>query len=288
VASSCTNGPFTIATPEEAALTAAASALRALVALQGHLGDFRRWSRELRFACDLESGLPRQQPLCHLRNHVSREGVALEATRGVERALKGIAASYVRLRPLVLAFDGDTLGDAIESLGELALRTQVFVLTLQLCQIGEAFFRETSLYADGIGCTRDAHAQGFPAVHEIEEFFDGIRRGCERTTAIWTPHRRAHATTNLSGTCDDRERDRRYRAAIREAQFAMSAIACDPRVAAFLRTRQSSVRWPAMQSACAHISIALQIRLDVSPDLRVLPEPQTLSSRHALVRPGKQ
>ena len=221
--------------------------LRALLALQAQVVHLRGYARQLAAA-----------------NSTSDKARAVAASTGVRRVCDALAIVYTRLQTHVVAFDGAAMGDTVRSLGELAIRAEMGIVTVQLSQLADAMEIEASHGALRSACARALFGECPPGIAEVSRF---VRDEFERIDAIWLPHRR----TNEPGpACDVRSEC--YRCAIRDAQQAVIAVGHDPDVARFLRAGTICTH-PTVRAACLRITLAFQISLCVEPDLALLPRP---------------
>lgn len=231
---------------ESSRTSSAAIALRTLFMLKTRLNDLRRRSSEL----DLAVGC-------------KNERAALDGLLGVRHAFEKIAVAYTRLRTHVIAFDGAELGDSIESLGELGVRAEMFVAAVQLSRIGAAVTRGEI----GAAGARRLFAGRFCSIDDVVGF---VCRELGRINALWLPHRNGRQTrVQLHTIPTERateERALRYRAAIRDAQRELTALANESNLGPFLRAA-AACDWPEVRSAASLIDIALQMDLTVEPDL---------------------
>jgi hypothetical protein len=169
--------------------------------------------------------------------------------RRVVRAFELLASSYARIRGPVVEFDRAVFG-RLESFGELGLRGQMFIVETQL-RLLEAL--PTS--PDDVEWAALA-----PQLPEVAAF---IRLELAFSTAEWTPYRKARssAESTMSAALTEGQRVRRYHTEILAAQQRLYAIASAPRVDGFLLDGATCDRSPRVQSACAQIHRALQLRV---------------------------
>jgi hypothetical protein len=234
---------------EPSLASSAAIALRMLVVLQMQLIDLRRSAAKLDAAVGCKS-----------------QRVALEGIVGVSCAFERIAVAYARLRTHVVAFDGAELGDTVESLGELAIRAEMFVVAVQLSRLGTAIGAAVTRGEAGADRARRLFDDRFDSINDVAEC---VLREFGRINALWVPHRKAsQAPGQPHPTPEDRAR--RYRAGIRDAQRALTILASESNLAPFLRAGAACSDWLDVQSAASLIAIALQINLTVEPDLSLV------------------
>ena len=197
-----------------------------------------------------------QDQIHELRSCAQLYSVAREAgdTRTFElvwarivRAVELVYASYGRVRPPVIAFDGPEFG-GVESFGELGLRAQMYIVEVQLRRLEGLF-----------ACPFDSRwshlAPQLPAVAE------SIRVDLALATARWKPYRKTHVTTGSTIALTNEQRVARYHEEVLAAEQKHYLIAAEPRVENFLFAGTACVFSSEVQSACAMILHALQLRL---------------------------
>jgi hypothetical protein len=202
--------------------------VRALVVIHDQIAEFRSCDRLLQIAREMQDA--RTFHLVGLR---------------VARAQELIASSFARIRRPILEFDSTVFGRP-ESFGELGLRGQMYVVELQRRRL-------EALFASPPNEECAALAAQFPVVAQ------SIRVELALATALWKPYRKAEST--ISAVITDEQRLARYHAEILAAEQRLYAIASEPRIEDFLFAGTACSKTPDVQSACAMIHRALQIRV---------------------------
>lgn len=241
-----------IVPPSLAALRAASvSTLDALVTLQSQTYAFRRYARQLDAAHAAEN-----------------EGLIAESVKGIWGVFRELTFAHARLRAHVTSHDG---AHSAESFGELAIRAEMFVVSVELGELTKAVHQERSRETTAL---TSAGALFVLQSIDIDEMATLFRAGFERANGLWMPHRKT-SQRGESGHGNRRgsdERAERHQVAIRQAQRAINALARDTRIAPLLRAGKISHDWPAVHLATTRISAALGIDLIGELDLSLASE----------------
>jgi hypothetical protein len=175
-----------------------------------------------------------------------------------ERHVRAMAVTADHIKAQVVPADG--LGLVLESLSELALRGVRMVVLAELDQLRD------------LAWTRSKRGRSRPMFWGrfwgVEDLVVSVRTELDRVTNPW------RACRDLPGS--DRAA---YRGALRAAHAAMRKLGDASELSGFLRDGQTRNNWPALQSLCGRMRIALTIRLDVDPDLPLLVMERPLSKR---------
>lgn len=174
---------------------------------------------------------------------------ARHATALAERHVRAMATTTAQLKARVVS--ADDLGVALESLSELALRAVRLVVFAELGTLRALVhtFPEVA----------PARPLSWGRFWGIGDPTVGVRAELDQITASWRAFR----------SQADSERPA-YRAALHAAHASMRALGTASEFARFLWEGRSRTDWPPLQSACAHMSIALTLRIDVEPDRPLL------------------
>lgn len=202
--------------------------------------------------------------LIYARHHCIQLGCILgqrdlipsaQATLTLHGVLDLLARTIVDLKSRVVALDGRIFGMTVGSLGELVIRAQTVVITLQLQELRRAL-RCAGNDTEKLLCT-----DRFRTLDEVISFMETEVR---RANGIWLGHRISpDIFQEVSMPSMQRQL---YRHRIREAHHAMRSIGDEPAISHLLRSGVTRPDCPELQSACAHIATMFVISLDVSQD----------------------
>lgn len=174
---------------------------------------------------------------------------ARRATVQAEHHVRAMAITTRQLKVRVVPFDD--LGDALESLSELALRAVRQVVLAELDTLRALVHTQADVTPD--------RALSWGRYWGIEDLSVCVRAELHRITAPWLAVRgQGH-----------RQRPA-YRAALRGAHAAMRQLGTASEFARFLWEGRSRRDWPALLALAARASIALTCRIDVEPDQPLL------------------
>ena len=188
---------------------------------------------------------------------------ALRATMRAEHHVRAMAITTRELKARVVPFDD--LGDALESLSELALRAVRRVVLAELDTLRALVHAQADLTPD--------RAPSWGRFWGIEDLSVCVRAELDRITAPWLALRgRAYSERPA------------YRAALHGAHGALRRLGTASEFARFLWEGRSRRDWPRWQAACVPMSIAITRRIDVEPDQPLVvtpPQPQDRAARWA-------
>lgn len=183
----------------------------------------------------------------------------ISATAAVSKAVRRIEAACERVRVHVLPFDRMLFGDLIESVEELAVRGQVFMVTTCLRHLREV------LPSPRIHLHRMdpvwALFREFPG--GIEQVIRYAELELHRITSIWLHLRRDHGC--IGGAPSTRiiaNHRRLHRAAVLAAHRELHRLVDNKQLGPFLQAGVDDRQDPRVRAACAQIAIALQIQLN--------------------------
>jgi hypothetical protein len=176
---------------------------------------------------------------------------ALAAIDRLRWSVDVVVAMNTRLHANVVPVDG--LGQAPESVAELAIRARRMVVVDQLDRLRD-LLRETTADARDPG----AVARRFRAIDSIAALF---AEELHRIDALWMVYRQGDRRLDELGD----HRATLYRAAVRAAHRAMLDLLDQPDVAHFLRDGIEATDWPDVHVACCQIRAALAIQIDIEP-----------------------
>jgi hypothetical protein len=180
--------------------------------------------------------------------HADRQA-ARHATALAERHVRAMATTTAQLKARVVS--ADDLGVALESLSELALRAARLVVFAELGTL-----RALVHILPEVAPARPLSWGRFWGIDDLTVC---VRAELDQITASWRA---------LRGRADF-ERPA-YRAALHAAHASMRALGTASEFARFLWEGRSRTDWPPLEAACARISIALTLRIDVEPDRPLL------------------
>lgn len=170
---------------------------------------------------------------------------ARHATAQAERHVRAMAATTGQLKAHVVPFDD--LGDALESLSELALRAARRVVLAELDALRALVHTPPDV--------APARRPSWGRFWGIEDLSVCVRAELDRIAAPWLALRgRAHSERSA------------YRAALHRAHGAMRQLGTASELARFLWEGRNRGDWAPLQAVCARMSIALTCRIDVEPD----------------------
>jgi hypothetical protein len=169
--------------------------------------------------------------------------IAARATRDAQSALVALALATTTIRQQVVPADG--LGDALDSLAELALRATRMVVLASVFDLREL------LHGSAVsGPTHRLLLGGFQKIAPL------LHEELERILDVWMPYRKDAVTGNRV----------LYRTAVRAAQQAVSKLAADPELARFRALAAARTDWPAVPLATMRLAAALAVRIDAEPN----------------------
>ncbi len=171
---------------------------------------------------------------------------ARRATVQAEHHVRAMAITTQQLKARVVPFDD--LGDALESLSELALRATRRVVIAELDTL-----RALVQTRPKVAMTRPPSWGRFRG---IEDLTVCVRAELDRITEPWLALR-------------GRARSERpaYRVALHRAHGALRRLGTASEFGRFLWEGRRRTDWPALCALCIRISAVLTLRLDVAPDL---------------------
>ncbi len=167
------------------------------------------------------------------------------ATAQAEHHVLAMAITTRQLKARVVPFDG--LGDALESLSELALRAarQVVIAELDVLRtLVQTHSREAT-----------ARPPSWGRFWGIEDLSVCARAELDRITAPWLALRGWAHRERLA-----------YRAALHRAHAALRRLGTASEFARFLWHGRGRTDWPPLRAVAVRMSIALTCRIDVEPD----------------------
>lgn len=183
---------------------------------------------------------------------------ARHATVQAEHHVRAMAITTRQLKARVVPFDD--LGDALESLSELALRSARQVVLAELDTLRALVHAQADVTPD--------RAPSWGRFWGIEDLSVCVRAELDRITAPWLAVRgEAHRARPA------------YRAALYRAHRAMRQLGTASEFARFLWEGRTRRDWPALQAISLRISIAMTRRIDVEPDQPLVvytPRPEDL------------
>ncbi|HEU4734997.1 MAG TPA: hypothetical protein VFT22_44195 [Kofleriaceae bacterium] len=214
--------------------------------LETHIVEFRRVSRRL-------------QALKGARDRILIE----TALHEVRRTFENLRVTYTALRRQILAFEATSTGDSAQSLRELVVRAEMFVITAHLRQITQVLHAETfgGIVDPGRACTLFTGR-----LQSMDDVMDFVANEFARVTATWLPHLQAHSPEVDTPDAIESRRTR-YRQAVGEALRRVSAIAEHVDFAAFLHAGMSNFNRPVVQAACTQIAEILAIARRIDEEL---------------------
>jgi hypothetical protein len=211
--------------------------------------------------------------------------LAIEAMTGVRGVLDRLAATVGRLRAHVVAYDGQLMGNEVESMGELWLRAAMMVVAEQLSKIG-AESRSGPRHGHPSGTTRSP-ALFVGKFRTFDDLVSFVLEELSRIHGSWMCYSPRYG--RCSGTVEQsHERRFLYRRAVADAQRALATLREDPEVAHFLYVGRESTDWPELRMACNQILTALGISLDVELDPSLLQGPLAHAPAHSLVASSRR
>lgn len=181
-----------------------------------------------------------------------------------ERLLSAMAITAARLKELIVTTDG--LGNSLESLSELVLRTVRMVVLTELAALRDVI-------SDVAACGR-GHALFRGRFRSVDDLLAYVHEELDQITQIWSSYR--------DRRCTDRTA---FRDALYAAARAMQNLGRAPELARFLREGSLRDDWPPLASTCWRIRAALDIQLAVQPDRPLLLHTHRL---HELITAGQR
>jgi hypothetical protein len=198
-----------------------------------------------------------------LREALDRQelGAVFRARMDAERHLRDLEMLAGHIKAQVVP--ADDLGEALESLSELALRAVRMVLLAELNTL-----RKVVSEPSARGRSRALFQGPFRSVDDLAS---SLGDKLLRVTDQWRAYR-------VQGV----ERET-YRAALRAAHASMRELGTGSEVARFLREGVTRTDWIELRDVCARMLAALMIRIDIDPDLPLLvrcsPSPEVAAGR---------
>jgi hypothetical protein len=175
---------------------------------------------------------------------------AIAATRGTRDALNAIATTTIRLKRQIVPADG--LGEDLESLGELMIRSIRIVLIEEMRRLRSTVHDLTT------------HGQlPWPIAewsHGIDDVALFVHDEMNRITNMWMPDR--------SGAKSNRAF---YRTRVRIAQYTIREMGSQVEFAHFLEVGAGLAEWPGISRACTLMisTTLLDIDADTDADCRL-------------------
>jgi hypothetical protein len=162
-----------------------------------------------------------------------------------DRHVCAMAATVGHIKAQVVPDDG--LGAVVESISELVLRAQRKIVLAELDTLRDI--------ASEPSTGNRATALAFSPFERLEDWIGYVGHGVNGSTQGWSDYR---------GQADKRAA---YRAALRDAHVGMRRLAERSKATPFLLDAVVRSDWPALQSPCTRISVALTIPIEVEPDM---------------------
>jgi hypothetical protein len=178
--------------------------------------------------------------------------LAREAADALLRVLDAIVQMTTKLQPCVVPVDG--LGEAMESLTELAIRARRMVITGHVDVLRDVLR----------GSAADGRARGWfgGRFRHIDHVSDFLANEFYRINCLWMQYRGDDRRAARMAITD---RVTLYKTALCVAQQAMQELGADPALAHLLKKGTAASDWPEVQNACAQITAALAIQIDMEP-----------------------
>jgi hypothetical protein len=195
-------------------------------------------------------------------------GRSIYVTAEVANVVTKLEVACARLRARVIPFDRLMFGDSVESLRELAIRGQMFVVVMCLRRLRDVIPARSASGEDSGEEARHGGLGGFASIDEVAML---IELELNRITSVWAPLRRTNRPPGedpASHAADDRAA--RYRAAVQAAQGEMTALLGITKLGGFLQAGVMSQALPEVRTACARMATALQINLTAEPSIPLL------------------
>jgi hypothetical protein len=199
-----------------------------------------------------------------LREALARQelGAVVRARMDAERHLRHLETIAGQIKAQVVP--ADDLGEALESLSELALRAVRMVLLAELNTLRKvvsepaARGRSRALFQGAFRC--------------VDDLASALCDELLRVTDEWRAYRGVRGVDRAT-----------FRAALRNAHASMRELGTTSEVARFLREGFIRKDWPELSDVCARMLAALMIRIDIDPDLPLLvrcsPLPEVAAER---------
>jgi len=183
----------------------------------------------------------------------------ISATAAVSKAVRRIEAACERIRVHVLPFDRILFGDMIESVEELAVHGQIFMVTTCLRHLREVLPSPT-IHLHRMDPTWTLLRE-FPG--GIEQVIRYAELELHRIRSIWMHLRRGHDCIPGAPTTRIVANDRRlHRAAVLAAHRELHRLVDNEQLGPFLQAGVDDRQDPRVRAACAQIAIALQFQLN--------------------------
>lgn len=164
------------------------------------------------------------------------------------RSVIAMAAIAARVKTHIVPADG--LGVAVHSLAELGQRAKRWIALTELSKLRHLNARRHYSYK---GRAPDLGWEPFCGLEDLTTF---LRNELARITNEWIRYRNS---TGMEGEA--------YWAALHDADASMRTLGDASDLATFLLRAKTFQRRPAMQAACARLSEALALRIDIGPDV---------------------
>jgi hypothetical protein len=223
-----------------------AAALRQLVDLHQQIIDTPRLADFLQ-RCE-ERTVGAIQSLEHRRHGISPR-TRIGAFLNVERHVRAMALNTRRLRDRIIPMDG--LGDELQSLSELALRTARMIVLTELDALRAALRHGIDPLQVRTLC--------WGAFGGVDGMADHVRGTVQQIVDTCMAARALAATDRVA-----------YRTALRAAHAGMRHLGGRSAFAMFLHEARRRGEWPALQQPCTRMREALVLRIDVDVDAPLL------------------
>lgn len=232
-----------------------AAVLGQLLELQQQIIDTPRFTDSLQMCEGREAGaIPSAAPGIDVPSTNMRIAAVLSA----ERHMTAMAVNTGRLRERVVPSDG--LGDDLQSLSELMLRTARMIVLTELEALRDVLGRATHELRARTLC--------WGAFEDVDDLSRRVRARLQQITNTWTAVRCIAATDRPA-----------YRTALRAAHAGMRHLGSASAFGAFVREARTRSEWPALQVRCARMGDALVLRIDIDADVPLIVHRGPLAER---------